>query len=174
MSKWYPLGKWVEPALAAEVWLEYGKIAQQFFKGKLDGHILYINGYFFLSQHDVDIIQRESYYASKSHNDAFFKKMLITIKQVTEDLKAASQNISSVTEFLEQYKTLTGVWMPLNIVAEGVEKYVQETDSKAFQLTKGLTQEKPWTLKQVDEMRLLKEKIGIIPKDESSIPKEFK
>lgn len=159
-ENWYHLGKWVEPALAAEVWLEYSKYAQQFFEGKLDGKILYINGDFFLSQHDVDIIKKESYEAAKNRDAAFFERLKNVCVEVSDRIVRKSKEIKDVSKFLEDYQELTGVWMPLNIVSIGVEEFVNETDSNAFSLAKGETAEEPWTLKQVDEMRELKKELG--------------
>jgi len=170
---WYHLGKWIEPALAAEVWLDYAKYARQFFKGKLDGGILYLNGDFFLSQHDVDIMQKESYDAAKNKDKLFFDKLKKTIAFVSDAITKSSRIISSPFEFLESYKELTGVWMPLNIVSLGVEQYVNEADSGAFNVARGDTVEKPWTLKQVDEMRVLKEEIGTIPESIDKLSKEL-
>jgi phosphohistidine swiveling domain-containing protein len=66
----------------------------------------------------------------------------------------------SVLDFLEKYQELTGIWMPLNSVALGAEQYVSETDPSAFAAADGRTAEKPWTLAQVDEMRVLKKTLG--------------
>ena len=158
-TKWFHLGKWIEPALAAELWLEYGSMAQNFFSEKLDKKILYLNGDFFLSQHDSDIFQNEGYEAARKKDKAFFENIYNLVKTTADEIIEKSKNISSVSDFLESYKKLTGVWMPLNNVAIGIEKYVQEVDSKAFSATKGFIDEKPWTLQQIDEMYELQEKI---------------
>lgn len=154
-TKWHHLGKWIEPALAAEVWLEYASVAQQFFAQKLDGKILYLNGDFFLSQHDSDIFQNESYEAAKNHTKAFFETIYATVKDVAAKLVDEVAMTDSVSGFLEKYKELTGVWMPLNNIAAGIEKYVQEVNPAAFGLAVGYVDEKPWTLQQIDEMKSL-------------------
>ncbi len=168
--EWYHLGKWVEPALAAEVWLNYGEFAQQFFTQKLDGKILYLNGDFFLSQHDVDIIKEESYTAAKNKNTEFFERLKKVIIRVATKITANSKKITLPIDFLHSYQELTGVWMPLNIVSIGVEQYVTEVDPKAFTITSGKTIEKPWTLQQVDEMRELKREIGKVPQRIEQLP----
>ncbi len=177
-TKWHHLGKWIEPALAAEVWLEYGHGAQRFFKCSLDGKILYLNGDFFLSQHDVDGIQQESYVATKSHDEQFFETIEKEVSQVCKKLVAAVHSIASIPDYLERYKELTAVWMPLNIVATGIEKYIQEIAPEALHLTKGYIEEKPWTLEQIDEMHQLQRKIekaiGKKLERESEIPSDLK
>jgi len=170
-TKWYHLGKWIEPALAAEVWLTYGEYAQQFFKEKLDGKILYINGNFFLSKHDFEIIKRDSYDAAKNHNKVFFENLTRTITSVSNRLVELSKNISSSVDFLKAYRELTGIWMPLNIVSIGVENYVNEIDSRAFEVACGNTTEKPWTLQQIDEMRMLKKELKTLPQKLEGLPK---
>ncbi len=156
-TKWKHLGKWVEPALAAETWLEYGLVAQQFFKIKLDNKILYLNGDFFLSEHDSVIYINESYDAAKRQDREFFQKIYDSVKKISDELVIKVKNINSVTDFLNEYKQLTGVWMPLNNIAIGIEKYVQEINPELLTLTKGFLDEKPWTLQQIDEMKELKE-----------------
>ena len=175
--KWFHLGKWPEPALAAETWLDYASTAQQFFSEKLDGRILFLDGDFFLSQHDSTIFQNEGYEASKTHNKEFFNKILCTIEHVTEKMAKKGKTIDSVIEFLEEYKELTGVWMPLNNIAIGIEKYAQKVNPSAFGLAKGFIDKKPLTLQQMEEMKNLKEKIeakiGKKLKNQSEIPEEY-
>lgn len=176
-TKWSHLGKWIEPALAAEVWLEYGKVAQQFFVEKLDNKILYLNGDFFLSEHDSEIYKSEGYEAAKNLNKDFFQKIYSTVENVSNTVSDQVKHISSVVEYLEIYKQLTGVWMSLNNIAVGVEKYVQETNPDAFALSKGYVDSKPWTLQQIEEMQNLQEKIekniGKKLEKSSEIPQEF-
>ncbi|EKE06761.1 MAG: phosphoenolpyruvate synthase [uncultured bacterium] len=158
-TKWVHLGKWIEPALAAETWLDYGVYAQEFFKEKLDKKILYLNGDFFLSEHDSEIFVDESYEAAKNKNKLFFKNIYDLVEKAIAEITEKSKNIKNVVDFLESYKRLTGVWMPLNNIAKGIEKYVQESDPKAFNLTKGFLDNKPMTLQQIDEMYEIKTKI---------------
>ncbi len=174
MSDWHHLGKWVEPALAAELWLEYASYAQQFFKGKLDGRIMFLNGDFFLWQKDVDMIAQESYAAAKNKDEDFFKRIELKIRQVTKSLKDSVHKIESVVDFLQAYKELTGIWMPINPIAIGVERFVQETNPKDFDISKGLTYEKSWTMQQVEEIRSIKKQIGFVPEDEAAIPEQFR
>lgn len=176
-TKWSHLGKWVEPALAAELWLSYTDTAQEFFSQKLDKKILYLNGDFFLSEHDSEIYKSEGYEAAKSHNKEFFQNIYDKVVDVTEWLSNEVQNINSSVQFLEDYKKLTGVWMPLNNIALGVEKYVQETNPEAFNCTKGFLDKKPWSLEQLDEMFALKDRIeasiGKPIRNVSDIPNQF-
>lgn len=158
-DSWYHLGKWMEPALAAELWLDYGRYAQRFFDRQLDRKILYLNGDFFLSRHDSEIFQTEAYEAAKSGDNGFFQKIYTVIREVTTRLSERSQCITSVDDFLAEYAELPGVWMPLNNVALGIERYVQERDPSVFSVVKGYLDSKPLILQQVDEMRQLKEEI---------------
>jgi phosphoenolpyruvate synthase/pyruvate phosphate dikinase len=162
-ADWHHLGKRIEPALAAELWMEYGNYAQMFFTNKLDGKILYLNGDFFLSQHDVDYIKKESYEAAKQKDMSFFVKIKDTIISVADKIIAISKESTDVVSFLEAYKELTWVWMPLNIVALGVEEYVNEVDASVFKLATWDTIEKPWSIQQEDDMRKIKYIIWHIP-----------
>lgn len=176
-TSWYHLGKWVEPALAAETWLEYGAYAQRFFNKKLDKKILYLNGDFYLSKHDSDIYINTGYVAAKSHNTAFFINLYKNVDDVVSRLVKLSNKIKSVSDFLNNYKDLTGVWMPLNNIALGVEKFVQENDPSAFTLTKGYVNNKTLTVKELGELEILKRKIEKLIKkpikSKDDIPKSF-
>lgn len=177
-TKWYHLGKWIEPALAAELWLEYGQVAQQFFREKLDNKILYLNGDFFLSQHDSDIFIKEGYEAAKNHDKKFFEKIYKSVNKVSAGLVKKIRKNKPMSEFLAAYKNLTGIWMPLNNVAIGIEKYVQEINPEAFNISRGYLKEKPWTFQQLDEMNKLKikieKKLGKKLESMDQIPVKFK
>ena len=158
-TSWHHLGKWPEPALAAELWLEYGKVAQRLFKEKLDAKILFLNGDFFLSKHDVDCFQQEAYEAASERDFDFFSRIQNELEGVVIKLKTEVEHISSLPDFFDSYKLLTGLWMPLNLVASGIERYAQEVNPEVFESVVGFLDEKPWTLQQIDELFVLRKNI---------------
>ena len=156
---WYHLGKWDGATLGAEVWFPYTQITKTFIDGDLNGGLVYLNGDFFLSRKDTEIYIKETYNHAKKHDIDYFNNLKNIIVEYADKLIEYSAKEKDIIAFLKKLQEFLGYWMPLNNMAIGLEKYVNEVDSNNFELATGSTCEKSWTLQQVDEMREIKSKI---------------
>ncbi|MDI9312690.1 MAG: PEP-utilizing enzyme [Limnohabitans sp.] len=157
---WYHLGKWDGATLGAEVWFRYSEITKNFIKGDLNGGLIYLNGDFFLCKNDTETYIKETYDHAKNKDINYFKNLKSKIIKEADIFIDYSKSEKDLVSFLGKLQEFHGYWMPLNNMAVGLEKYVNETNPDFFTQAIGLTCEKPWTLEQVDEMRKIKSQIN--------------